>query len=71
MDARGDARGDAVGAARGGDALAVVRGDAAAPRREKAASSINCKDFDSTKDDFGRWVSKFQKAVMITVNQTR
>ena len=38
---------------------------AAFPRREKAASSINCKDFDSKYDDFERWISKFEKAVML------
>ena len=43
-------------------------GDAAGPRREKATSSINCYEFDSTKHDFERWVSKFEKAVMLAAN---
>ena len=42
--------------------------DAAPPRREKAASSINCRDFDSTKNDFDRWVKKFEKAVKLATN---
>ena len=40
----------------------------AVPRREKAASSINCRDFDSTKNDFDRWVKKFEKAVKLATN---
>ena len=37
-------------------------------RRQKPASSINCKDFDSTKNDFEIWVKKFEKAVKLATN---
>ena len=39
-----------------------------AARREKAASSINCRDFDSSTNDFDRWVKKFEKAVKLATN---
>ena len=34
----------------------------------RGASSINCRDFDSKKDDFGRWIQKFEKAVKLATN---
>ena len=41
---------------------------AAPVRHEKAASSINCKDFDSDVHDFDNWVKKFEKAVKLATN---
>ena len=41
---------------------------AAAVRHEEAASSINCKDFDSDVHDFDDWVKKFEKAVKLATN---
>ena len=40
----------------------------AAPRTERAASSINCKDFCSDVDDFEQWVVKFERAVKLATN---
>ena len=37
-------------------------------RREKPASSINCRDFNSSKDDFEYWIKKFEKAVKLATN---
>ena len=37
-------------------------------RRCKAASSINCKDFNSLNDDFERWINRFEKAVKLATN---
>ena len=39
-------------------------------RRERAASSINVKDFDSTKDDFEEWIILFEKAVKLATGAT-
>ena len=37
-------------------------------RKCKAASSINCKDFNSLNDDFERWINRFEKAVKLATN---
>ena len=37
-------------------------------RYEKAASSINVKDFKTDEDDFERWVELFEKAVKLATN---
>ena len=37
-------------------------------RMERATSNVNVKDFDSKKDDFEKWVSLFEKAVMLATN---
>ena len=52
--------------AAGGGGAGAVR--AALPRREKATSSINCKDFDSTAHDFDSWIKKFEKSVKLATN---
>ena len=46
----------------------AAAGAAAAPRVERAASSINCKDFCSDSDDFEQWVDKFERAVKLATN---
>ena len=43
-------------------------GAAATVRRFKAASNINVKDFDSEKDEFERWIIRFEKAVKLATN---
>ena len=54
---------------RGEDADGREALGAAAPiRRYKAATSINVKDFDSQKDEFERWVLRFEKAVKLATN---
>ena len=40
----------------------------AVPQIEKAASSINCKDFCSNVDHFEQWVTKFERAVKLATN---
>ena len=41
---------------------------AAAWQHGEPAESINCNDFDSKKDDFERWVRKFEKAVKMATD---
>ena len=36
--------------------------------REKAASSISVKDFDSNTDDFDEWIELFEESVVLATN---
>ena len=52
------------------DVLAAAAAQAAVAGREKPSATVNINAFDSSKDDFEKWVELFESAVKLATNTT-